>query len=255
MASRGRSTIAGRRAGGLPAGRFGLPGWGLIAKIDTAEAYGPVGRLRSLLLALGGAALALGLGASNAIARRFARPIRRLARTSAAVAAGDLSVRSEVTSDEIGGLSTAFNRMTEELARSYATLEARISERTRDLEAVRDLLDAFFRISTSRLDPDNIDKTFDSVLRFCSQLGYDLAMISLVDRDAGVIRAVARHGHDVTGVVELTVRPLDGDDILAVVVREGRVAGRRRFQARSAVRSGRGGAVGHSRPGRPAAGE
>jgi len=197
-------------------------GWGLIAKIDTAEAYAPVRRLRWLLLALGGAALVLGLAASNAIARRFARPIRRLARTSAAVAAGDLSVRSEVTSsDEIGALSTAFNRMTEELARSYATFERRISERTRDLEAVRDLLDAFFRISTSRLDPDNIDKTLDSVLRFCSKLGYDLAMISLVDREAGVVRAVRALG-TMTGVVEQTVRPLDGDDILAVVVREGR---------------------------------
>ena len=98
-----------------------FPGWGLIAKIDTAEAYAPVTRLRGLLLALGGGRSLLGLGASNAIARRFARPIRRLARTSAAVAAGDLSVRSEVnSSDEIGALSTAFNRMTEELARSHA---------------------------------------------------------------------------------------------------------------------------------------
>ena len=38
----------------------------------------------------------LGLGASNVIARRFARPIRQLAKTSSAVAAGDLSVRSKV---------------------------------------------------------------------------------------------------------------------------------------------------------------
>ena len=60
---------------------FGFTGWGLIAKIDSAEAYRPVDRLRWLLLGLGGAALVLGLGASNAIARRFARPIRRLART------------------------------------------------------------------------------------------------------------------------------------------------------------------------------
>ena len=111
--------------------------------------------------------------------------------------------------------------MTEELARSYADLERRISERTRALEAVRDLLDAFFRISTSRLDPDNIDKTFDSVLRFCSELGYDLAMISLVDREAGVIRAVRASG-SMAGLLVLTVRPLDGDDILAIVVREGR---------------------------------
>ena len=60
------------------------------------------------------------------------------------------------------------------------------------------------------------------MLRFCSQLGYDLAMISLVDRDAGVIRAARALGA-MTGVVEVTVRPLDGDDILAVVVRAGRV--------------------------------
>ena len=84
--------------------------------------------------------------------------------------------------------------MTEQLARSHADLEQRIAERTRDLEAMRDLLDAFFRIFTSRLDPQNIDRTFDSVLRFCHQLGYDLAMISLVDREAGVIRGVRGAG-------------------------------------------------------------
>ena len=143
--------------------------WGLIAKMDSSEAYEQVSRLRSWLLALGAATLVLGLGASSAIARRVAGPIRRLARTSAALAAGDLSVRSEVTSsDELGELSSAFNRMTEELSCSYATLEGRISARTRDLEAGRDLLDAFFRISTSKMDPENIDKTLDSVLRFCA---------------------------------------------------------------------------------------
>ncbi len=199
-----------------------FPNWGLIAKIDSAEAYEPVARLRRLLLTLGAGLLLLGVGASNAIARRFARPIRHLARTSAAVAAGDLTARSRVdSSDELGELSLAFNQMTDELARSQTTLERRISARTRALEAVRDLLDAFFQISTSRLDPDNIDKTFDSVLRFCSDLGYDLAMISLVDREAGVIRAVRATG-SMTGIVGLTVRPLEGNDILAVAVRENR---------------------------------
>ena len=110
--------------------------------------------------------------------------------------------------------------MTEQLARSHADLEQRIVERTRDLEAMRDLLDAFFQIFTSRLDPQNIERTFDSVLRFCHQLGYDLAMISLVDREAGVIRGVRGAG-TMADVVAATVRPLEGDDILAVVVREG----------------------------------
>jgi PAS domain S-box-containing protein len=111
--------------------------------------------------------------------------------------------------------------MTEELERSHSNLERRISERTQDLEAARDMLDAFFRISTSRLDPDNFDKTLDSVLHFCSRLGYDLAMISFVDRDAGVIRA-ARATGSMSGLVELTVRSLNGEDILAAVVRDSR---------------------------------
>jgi two-component system, NtrC family, sensor kinase len=197
--------------------------WGLVAKIDSAEAYRPIGELRWPLLVSGGVALALGLLASNALARRVARPIRRLARTSAAVAAGDYTARIEVTSsDEIGALSAAFNRMTEQLSRSYSSLEERITDRTRELEALRDLLDAFFQISTSRLDPHNIDRTFDSVLRFCTQLGYDHAMISLVDQSAGVIRAARAMG-TMTHLVELTVRSLDGDDILAMVAREGQV--------------------------------
>jgi PAS domain S-box-containing protein len=215
---RGRDVLVAYRPVGLH-----YPGWGLVAKIESAEADEPVRRLRSVLLLLGGSALALGLGASNLIARQFSRPIRRLARTSAALAAGELSVRSDVSSsDEIGALGKAFDRMTEELSRSYSTLELRIQQRTRDLEAVRDLLDAFFRISTSRLDPHNIDKTYDSVLRFCAQLGYDLAMISLVDHEAGVIRA-ARATGTLTSVLELTVRELAGDDILAVCVRQSRV--------------------------------
>ena len=50
-----------------PVGR-GFDGWGLIAKMDTSEAHAPVRQLQWLLLALGGAALVLGLGALNVIA-------------------------------------------------------------------------------------------------------------------------------------------------------------------------------------------
>ena len=37
------------------------------------------------------------------------------------------------SSDEIGRLGTTFNHMTEELAASYATLEQRVADRTREL--------------------------------------------------------------------------------------------------------------------------
>ena len=212
----GRDVLAAHRP-------VGYGDWGMVAKIDVDEAYEPVTRLRRLLMAIGGSILTAGLAASYFLARQHTRPIRRLAEAAEAVASGDLNVPIQVASnDEVGVLGLAFSRMTDQLARSHADLESRISERTRDLEAVRDLLDAFFRISTSRSNSQTIDRTFDSVLRFCSRLGYDLAMISLVDRDEGVIRGVRGAGV-LTGEVEQTVRPLDGPDILSHVVNEERV--------------------------------
>ncbi|MFO0889374.1 MAG: GAF domain-containing protein [Isosphaeraceae bacterium] len=197
-------------------------GWGLVAKLDVEEAYAPVRRLRSALLAVAGTILAVGLAASYLITRQNTAPLRRLASAADAIARGERSTTVVAgPGDEIGRLGSAFARMTEQLARSQGDLEARIAERTRDLEATRDLLDAFFHIFTSRVDSENIDRTFESVLRFCHQLGYGLALISLVDREHGLIRGVRGAG-TMAEVVGLTVRPLEGDDILAQVVRDGR---------------------------------
>jgi hypothetical protein len=69
---RGRQVLVACR----PVGK-GYEGWGLVAKIDAVEAYGPVRRLRSQLLVLGGGIIVLCLGASYAMARRFARRHRQ----------------------------------------------------------------------------------------------------------------------------------------------------------------------------------
>src|SRR5262249_61241602 len=88
----------------------GSQGWGIVAKIDVAEAYAPVKRLRLALLALEMAILLVDLVALSVLARRFTRPIIALAETAAAVAAGNLEARVTVTSsDEIGRLGTTFN--------------------------------------------------------------------------------------------------------------------------------------------------
>jgi signal transduction histidine kinase len=109
-------------------------GWGMVAKLDVVEAYAPVKRLRLVLLVLEAIILLIGLAVSYVLARRFTRPVIALARTATAVAAGNLDARVTVTSsDEVGTLGTTFNRMTEELAVSYATLEQRVAERTREL--------------------------------------------------------------------------------------------------------------------------
>jgi hypothetical protein len=53
------------------------PGWGLIARMDSAEAYQPVHRLRWVLLVLGGGIMLLASAVLYAGARRFARMMRQ----------------------------------------------------------------------------------------------------------------------------------------------------------------------------------
>lgn len=122
----------------------GYRDWGLVAKIDVREAYAPLARLNTFILILEGSVLLLGLVSSFALAKKFTQPILELAESAGAVAAGNLSVRAPVRSaDELGTLARAFNRMTEQLASSYATLERRVAERTAQLEATSKELEAF----------------------------------------------------------------------------------------------------------------
>jgi GAF domain-containing protein/HAMP domain-containing protein len=65
-------------------------------------------------------------------------PLLRLSRVAENITAGDRSARASVlTNDEIGALSTSFNRMTDELNEALNSLETRVAERTTDLEVAR----------------------------------------------------------------------------------------------------------------------
>lgn len=122
----------------------GYRDWGLVAKIDLREAYAPLARLNTFILILEGSILLLGLISAFVLAKKFTQPILDLADSAAAVASGNLNVRAPVRSaDELGMLARAFNRMTEQLASSYATLERRVAERTAQLEATSKELEAF----------------------------------------------------------------------------------------------------------------
>ena len=63
-------------------------------------------------------------------------PLARLQAGLARVEAGDLSVRVEAAvDDEFGALATGFNRMTQRLQALYESLESKVREKTRSLEA------------------------------------------------------------------------------------------------------------------------
>jgi signal transduction histidine kinase len=85
-----------------------------------------------------GATLAVALITSAiaaVVTRRVTRPIVHLTETAARMARGDLDQRVTIARrDEIGILARAFNRMAAELGILYGDLEAKVVERTRQLE-------------------------------------------------------------------------------------------------------------------------
>jgi sigma-B regulation protein RsbU (phosphoserine phosphatase) len=130
----------------------GYRDWGIVTKIEVAEAYAPIAWLRDLFIIIEVIVLAAGLALSYLLARRFTKPILHMASMAEAIASGGLHARVVVESrDEVGRLGEAFNRMSEELAHSYAILEDRVVQRTAELAAERDLLQQLMDQSPDRI--------------------------------------------------------------------------------------------------------
>jgi signal transduction histidine kinase len=110
-------------------------GWAVLVERPTAEAYAPLyaSILRTSVLLLVG--LGMAILASLLISRRVVHPVEVLRQGAARIGAGALDHRIDVrTGDELEALATEFNRMTAQLQESYAGLEQKVEERTRELE-------------------------------------------------------------------------------------------------------------------------
>jgi GAF domain-containing protein/HAMP domain-containing protein len=65
-------------------------------------------------------------------------PLLTLSKVAEKIATGDLNARAQTnTDDEVGVLSSSFNRMADELNQTFSNLEMRVAERTTDLEIAR----------------------------------------------------------------------------------------------------------------------
>ncbi|HEY2231332.1 MAG TPA: cache domain-containing protein [Xanthobacteraceae bacterium] len=110
-------------------------GWTVFVERPLTEAYAP---LLASLARTGGILLlvcVVAIGAAVLLGRRVMRPIEALRSGAARLEAGDLEARLELTTgDEFEELAEDFNRMSGRLQESYATLERKVDERTRQLE-------------------------------------------------------------------------------------------------------------------------
>ena len=96
-----------------------LPGlrWGVVAKIDTSEAFAPVSAFTRRLVLSTVAIIFVVCIAAMLLARLFVRPIRRLESGAQQITSGDYGTTIPVVSrDEFGDLTVAFNDMSRNLA-------------------------------------------------------------------------------------------------------------------------------------------
>jgi class 3 adenylate cyclase len=98
--------------------------WALVAKIESAEAFAPIDRLRRDLLIVGGLALMAVTVTAAWLSRALLGPLRELTVGVKRFAAGDYDAAVSVrTRDEIGQLCSAFNGMVEELREKNVVIQ------------------------------------------------------------------------------------------------------------------------------------
>ncbi len=166
--------VDGRQVGVLLPGGEGL----------TVEQQDFLTRTRRALVLSGGGALIVALVLGGLLARGITRPLGRLASASQAVAEGDLSVRVPVSSrDEIGRLSTAFNRMAADLERAEEARRQQAADIAHELRTpltvVQGHLEAFAD-GIFPADPEHLDPALEQA-RLLGRLVEDLRTLSLAD--------------------------------------------------------------------------
>ena len=120
----------------------GYDNWGMVAKMDVAEAYAPVKRLARFSTGIAVAVLLPGLLASYWLARLLTLRILVLTDSAAAVAAGDLDAKLETdlhANDELGDLATAFERMKAKLSQQRDELQCSVDDERANRRAVEQL--------------------------------------------------------------------------------------------------------------------
>ena len=135
-------------------GQVRATGWGLVAKMDAAEAYAGIARLTWLCVALMAVLLFTGTVAARALSGALLRPVEQLSAAMQAVAEGDTSVRLNLArTDELGQMAHNFDTMTVRVASVRTSLETALDQ----AQETRDYLDKLLDYANAPIvvwDPD-----------------------------------------------------------------------------------------------------
>ncbi|MBI1846361.1 MAG: GAF domain-containing protein [Candidatus Rokubacteria bacterium] len=197
-------------------------GWTVFTEQPLEEAFAPLvaSAWRTGLLILLG--VVLSMVASLVLARRMVRPIRALQEGAARIGSGDLGHRLELrTGDELETLADQFNAMTLQLQESYATLEQKVEERTRELTETLEQQTATSEIlsviSGAQRDAQPV---FDTIVQSAARLCH-AANAAVFRVEGGMVYHPANYGSSPearAGVRARYPRPVEMDTISGMTI-------------------------------------
>ena len=203
--------------------------WLVMVEVPRAEALEPLLETLYRTLFVLFAALLIAMLASLFLARRMVQPIRALQEGAAQIGAGNLDQKIVVrTGDELEALADQFNTMAADLKESYAGLERKVDDRTRELSETLEQQTAtseILRVISS--SPSTDQPVFDAIVQSAQRLfphkGFGL---ELVVGDRLHLKAVALAADgliDEAAVRRMYPIPLDRDSATGRAILDGQV--------------------------------